>query len=297
MDVRASLLSVAPVTATQFGIFRIAFGAYLAAHFAHLLPYGRELFSNQGTLPDIALSPLGKLFPNVLARWDDPLHVTVFLGALTALSLLFMAGCWRRPVAVLLWYGWACLFNRNPLISNPGIPYVGLLLMLSAVVPASERWIPARLRGREPFQMPGWAFHTAWILMAVGYTYSGLVKLQSPSWIDGSALWHVLNNPLARDGLFREVALSLPMPVIRGMTWGALALEIGFLPLAVWRVTRPLAWAGAVSMHLGIVTLVSFADLTLGMLMLHLYTFYPRWLDLARTRIAILRGPRRLATT
>jgi hypothetical protein len=49
------------------------------------------------------------------------------------------------------------------------------------------------------------------------------------------------------------------------------------LPLAVWRWTRPLIWFAMVVMHLGIMTLVSFADLSAGMLMLHFFTWDSRW--------------------
>jgi hypothetical protein len=286
VDIRAGLLSVAPVSARQFAIFRVAFGAYLAVHFAHLIPWGAELFSREGTLADASVSPLHGVFPNVLAVWDTPAAVTTFLSALVVLSLLFSAGVGRRVAAVLLWYGWACLFNRNPLISNPGIPYVGLMLLLTALIPAGEDWRMGSRRDasapRPAFEMPAWVFLTAWVLMAAGYTYSGIVKLFSPSWLDGSALWHLLNNPLARDSWMRDLHLGLPMFVVRLMTWGALAAEIAFLPLALWRVTRPLAWFTLLVMHLGIVMLVSFADLTAAMLMLHLFTFDARWAAGAR---------------
>ena len=48
---------VAPVTARQFAWFRIIFGAYLAIHFAHLVPWGAELFSRQGVIPGANLEP------------------------------------------------------------------------------------------------------------------------------------------------------------------------------------------------------------------------------------------------
>lgn len=283
MDLRASLLKIAPVSALQFGLFRVAFGAYLAVHFAHLIPWGAELFGRTGTLGDPSVSPLHGVFPNVLTLWDSPPQVTVFLVAMVVLSLLFAAGVWRRVAAVLLWYGWACLFNRNPLISNPGIPYVGLMLLLSSLVPATER-LRFQLRSRhdERFAMPYWVFGAAWVLMAVGYSYSGVVKLMSPSWLDGSALWHLLNNPLARDGFARDIALQMPMPLIRIATWGALAAEVLFLPLALVSRVRPFAWAALLGMHLGIVMLVSFADLTAGMLMLHFFTWDGRWTDQLR---------------
>src|SRR5690242_4514244 len=116
---------VAPVSSNQFGIFRIFFGAYLLIHFLYLLPYAAELFSREGVLPRADMNALFGIFPNILAVWDSPYAVTGFVGWMAVLSGLFMLGIRRRWVSLFLWYGWACLFNRNNLISNPSLAYVG----------------------------------------------------------------------------------------------------------------------------------------------------------------------------
>lgn len=269
--------AVAPVTASQFAWFRVIFGAYLAVHFAHLIPWGQELFSRQGVLPDAHLNPTHGILPNILAWWDTPAFVTAFLLALVVLSVLLALGVARHAAAGLLWYGWACLFNRNVLISNPSIAYVGLLLALTMLVPAREPRPFGRQSAAGDFYVPAGVYWAAWWLLAAGYTFSGLVKLSSPSWIDGSALWHVLQNPLARDGMFRDLVLGAPAWTLRMLTWSALVLEISFLPLALSRRTRPLIWFAMVCMHVGIMSLVSFADLSAGMLMVHLFTLDSGW--------------------
>src|SRR5262249_20173935 len=115
-------------------------------------------------------------------------------------------------------------------------------------------------------------------LMAVGYTYSGYTKVVSPSWINGSAIGLVLNNPLARPGLVRDILLALPAPVLHVVTWGLLGVELSFAPLALSRRLRPWAWMVMLLMHLGLMTVISFADLSMGMVMLHLFTFNPAWI-------------------
>lgn len=278
MDFRARLYEIAPVTGRQFAIFRIALGAYLAVHFARLVPWGGELFSSKGVLPSASLNPIHGILPNVLAWLDSPTFVVAFLVALVACSVLFAAGVARRAMAIALWYGWACLFNRNVWIGNSAIPFIGLLLLLTACVPATEPW-----RFRQPqkdpydFYVPRMVWVAAWVLMAVGYSFSGIVKLYSPSWVDGTAVAHLLNNPLSRPGFARDIALGLSPGAIKAMTWGLLGLEALFLPLSLWRVTRPFAWGAMVVVHVVFATLLSFADLTAGMLILHLFTFDPRW--------------------
>ena len=115
--------------------------------------------------------------------------------------------------------------------------------------------------------------------MALGYSYSGYTKLISPSWLDGTALVRVLENPLARPGFVRELILDLPAGVLQLATWGALGLELAFAPLALIRRLRPWLWGAMLAMHLGLIVVIDFADLSLGMVMLHLFTFDPAWLQ------------------
>ncbi len=263
------------MSAWQFTLFRIVFGSYLAAHFLHLAPWAGELFGKDGVMPDPALNPAHGLFPNPL---DLPLSggvLTAITVGLAVVSLLFAAGQWRRTAAVVLWFGWTALFHRNNLIANPSLPYVGLLLVLTLLVPTGEPW--SRGPRNTDWAMPKWVFRSAWILMAAGYTFSGITKLPSESWTDGSAMRFLLENPLARPGWIRDLMLALPDGVLRLMTWGTLAAELLFLPLALWSRSRPWIWLTLVGMHLGILAVVDFADLSLGMLMLHLFTFDPAW--------------------
>ena len=256
---------VKAISPWQFTVFRIALGLYLIQHFAYLIPWGPEIWSDEGVLADATLNFTHGVLPNPLEWLDSPAFVTGFLVVLLALSGTFTVGFFRRTSAVLLWYGWACLFNRNNFISNPGIPYIGLILLLSAAVPLGEALSVSRRKDNEPWTFPAWVFRTAWILLAVGYTFSGLDKLlTSPSWQDGSAMLHLINNPLARPGPARDLALAMPAWMLQAATWTSLALEVLFLPLCFFRSSRLFAWTVILGMHFGILLVVDFADLTSG---------------------------------
>jgi hypothetical protein len=124
-------------TGGQYSIYRAIFGGYLCVHFASLMPWGHELFSRVGLLPNPWESPLARLFPNILDVWDSPGFVQFLLVAAAAASLLFAAGWWDRTAAILLWYLGACFVGRNPLIANPALPYVGWLLLAHGFLPAA----------------------------------------------------------------------------------------------------------------------------------------------------------------
>jgi predicted DCC family thiol-disulfide oxidoreductase YuxK len=265
-----------PMSPWQFTWFRIFFGSYLAVHFLQLAPWAGELFGTSGLLPDTRLNPTHGIFPNPL---DLPLTDTFLSTAtlcLAAVSLLFAAGIWRKPAALFLWFGCTALFHRNNLIANPSLPYVGLLLILTLLIPGGEPW--SRGPRNAFWQMPKWVFRTAWILMAIGYSFSGFTKLSSASWIDGSAIRYLLDNPLARPGWACDALLGLPDSLLSLMTWGTLAVELLFAPLALWSRSRPWIWLALVALHIGIIAVIDFADLSLGMLMVHLFTFDPAWL-------------------
>jgi|SRR5580704_5908883 predicted DCC family thiol-disulfide oxidoreductase YuxK len=267
-------------TLGQFLIFRVTFGLYLLYHFLGLLPWGPELFSSRGVLPQGTMSPLFHLFPNVFLLWDSPLFVQACLLAAGIFSLFLTIGKFDRVMAILIWYLWACFYGRNPLISNPSLPFIGWLLLAYALIPSlSDRKELASTReDTGPWKMPGDIFAAAWILMALAYSYSGYCKLISPSWMDGNALHHVLNNPLARDTVVRTSLLALPAWSLKAATWTTLFLELGFAPLALFQRLRPFLWVAMVVLHLGLLALVNFSDLTIGMLMLHFFTFDPAWI-------------------
>ena len=273
-------------TGGQYSVYRVVLGAYLLQHFAGLLAWGPELFSSEGMLADAALSPLYPLFPNVLFALDSPIVVTLLLGLAAITAVLFAAGFKDRACALVLWYLWACLFTRNPLIQNPSLPFIGWLLIAHSVLPRAPygSW---DARGRaDPgagWQLPDGIYAAAWIVMAIGYSYSGYTKLVSPSWVDGSAIARILDSPLARPSFVRDLALALPTPVLQLMTWGGLALELLFAPLALVRRVRPWLWLAMLGLHLNLMVLIDFADLSFGMVILHAFTFDPSWLRARRS--------------
>ncbi len=243
-------------------------GIYLVTHFVYLIYFAQELFGSSGMLP-AHLSPTYGYFPNILNFTTPEWLPTAFVVMLTVLSFLVVFGTEKKWVYLLLWFGWACLLNRNPLIRNPGMPYVGwLLLAFSVLFP---------IKNKEDFKLDRWVFWGAWSLLAVGYTLSGIDKLQSISWQNGTAIDHLLTNPLARDyWLTHFIQKQNWMHPL--MTYLSLAMEILFLPLALSKRTRPWIWLGLVLMQLNILLVVDFADLTFGMLMFHLFVFDPNWI-------------------
>ena len=270
-----------PITAGHYGLIRVLLGIYLVVHFLQLIPYGTELFSSEGLLP-AELSPLIGILPNLLAVYDSPLVVTLLLvsGVLCGVSITL--GMYDRVCGLLAAVVIAWLFARNPLIANPSMPVVGWMLVVNAILPRgaysqfSARGQPERW-ARWFYPRPIWI--AGWVLLAVAYSYSGYTKLLSPSWIDGSAIRTVLENPLARDHFWRLILLDLPPVFLSLLTWAVLVIELLFIPLCFWAFTRKWAWLSMLMIQLGFLFFLDFADLTFPMLLIHALTFDRRWLD------------------
>jgi hypothetical protein len=269
-------------TVRQLKIFQLLFGSYLTIHFAQLVPHATELFGRAGMIADPQWSPTYGYFPNILHFIDySTAFLTVFLISLTCLSALFAVRLIApRFIAFLLWYGWACLLNRNVFISNPGIPYVGLLLLAFSLITFEKQKKDST--GDKELELSSqvfpWLYWGGWTLYALGYTISGLHKLQSASWIDGSALRHVLQSPLSRDNALCHLLLDMNPLVLQTSTWASLIVEITFLPFGLFYHTRKLYWFAFLALHLGVLLVVNFTDLTLGILTMHFFLFDPRWI-------------------
>jgi predicted DCC family thiol-disulfide oxidoreductase YuxK len=253
-------------------VFRTIFGLYLAVHFFMLMPYAWELFSNQGMIPRVQELPTYPFFPNLLFVMDQSWFVTGFLGLLGFLSLGLVTGKFPKLIPLLLWYGWACLVTRNVFIRNPGMPYVGWMLLAMPFIPQVNKNSNA-----QNWQIPKPLFTTAWILLAVGYTLSGIHKLSSPSWVDGTAILRLTENPISRPTIFSGLMAGMPVWFLKINAWFALFLEVSFAFFAIFKRTRPWIWFLLVGMHLNIMLVVDFVDLTFGMILIHLFTFDQRW--------------------
>jgi predicted DCC family thiol-disulfide oxidoreductase YuxK len=267
------------VTAAHYSLIRVLIGGYLFVHFLHLLPYGTELFSSEGLLP-AELSPLLGIIPNPLIGYDVPYFISVLLISGAASGFLIALGVFDRVssiVAVVL-LGW--LYARNPLIANPSLPVVGWMLVAHACLPVGAY---GKLSSRNhPEQWLNWSYPqqiwiAAWVLLAVAYTYSGYTKMLSSSWVDGSAIRLVLENPLARDHILREYFLDLPQIFLQFLTWAVMIIELLFVLFCFWEFTRKWAWIAMLGIQLGFLVFLNFADLTFPMLLIHALTFDRRW--------------------
>ena len=270
-------MSGVAVSGHQFALFRALLGVYLLCHFVGLMPHAIEMFGDEGMFASQEMLPTLGAFPNLFSLSGSASMVYSVIGFGCVCATLLTLGVARRGVALCLWVVWLSLFNRNPFISNPSLHFIGLALLILAALPYGE---PLAYReSADRWHVPEWVSTAGLYMLMLGYTVSGLHKLTASSWVEGTALTHVLNLPIARDALLREVMLALPEGLTKLATWSALGMEILALPLTLITFTRRWIWLGLFSMNLGILCVIDFADLTFGVLLFHLFVFDGRWLS------------------
>lgn len=259
-----------PVTAKQFSLYRFIFGTYLFCHFASIFQDAHELFSNVGILPIASHLPSYGKLPITLFYFDSQQFVMMFMTSLMVASLFIALGMYRRIASAWMLYGWICLYNRNPFIANPSLAYIGWILITFILIGNETK---------TGWKFPKVIYYGYWFITAISYTVSGLHKLQAPSWVDGSALMHVLTGPLARQNFLVDMAISMPS-LTRFMTWVSLTAEIMFLFMGLFKRIRKYYFLLILMFHVGILSTINFTDLTFGMIVAHLYLYDARWIGM-----------------
>jgi hypothetical protein len=173
-------------------------------------------------------------------------------------------GWWTRLATAAAWVLVLSLHTRVPVIINAGDTLLHALLLWAVFLPLGGRWsVDARRRGvRGDGAIPGDtpsavcspASAAILLQMALVYICTGIFKLANGDWWAGTSLYYVMSF----DAYARPAAgWMLQHPeLLRALTWGTLALEIGG-PVAAfcpW-FTGPIRLAVIVSFvlfHLGI---------------------------------------------
>ena len=258
----------------QFSVFRIYLGSYVLFIFLSSLASSADIWSSEGIVPGADLNLTYGVFPNILNHYDSPSQIRIFLFILSFLSILFITGIGRRWTALLLWYGWTCLLNRNNMILNPAIHYTGWLLLACTIIPSGEPW--SFIKGNKEWVMPKLIITGAWIVFATGYFAGGIDKFYSASWMDGTAVKKIMLCPLGYNSNKIFIDL-LPGVFFHFLNWFVIIAEIACLPLAIFSRTRIWSWLMATVLQVGILLTLDITPIVIGMLALHLLIFDKSW--------------------
>lgn len=262
----------APVFALPVDLFRILAGLLSCAYFTAALFETNDI-SGPGGLVDHRLSL--ELFPYTkwsLLQGEIPtgLLKAVFLGAV-AVSAALTAGYRPTLCAAVLYLVAVSTYRLNFLVLyvDDAIFHWTLLWLILLPTGRTLTWRAWRRDGKAAMDrwrsrtVPGLVVRCFLVNLALVYAFSGLWKLTSPMWRDGSALYVILKLPIAWAPQLWDAG-SLPWLKIAGYV--ALVTEPMVVLLLVLSPGRPFKWiivALVTIFHAGIIATlkIPFANL------------------------------------
>lgn len=268
---RAALLSglFAPVDVASLAFFRVAFGALMFWELGRYL--ANDWVGYQYAGPAFRFTYYGF---DWVQPWPDRWIYLHFL-ALQVLALLIAAGYLYRVSTALFFVGFTYIFLLDQANYLNHFYLICLISLLMIFVPAHrafsvDAWMRPRIRSRTA---PAWAL---WILMAqVGlvYFYGGLAKLNG-DWLRGEPMrtWLAGRTDFPLIGRFFTEEWMVYL-----FSYGGLLLDLLVVPFLLWRRTRLVAFAFALSFHLMNVELFNIGVFPWFMIAATLLFFPPWW--------------------
>jgi len=264
---------------SHFLLLRAVLGVYLAAYFACRVPFAAELYGPAGMISDPSANVSSQYLPVLDAPFASEATAQILLLSFAVAGVLFALGIARRTCAILIWLGLMLLVHRNNLTLNIGLSYLGWLILATVLVPTGEGGVwPSRNSGsNREWRFPRTLTYGAWLVFGLSYTFAGFEKIAQPEWLEGSALRHILQQPLSYSWA-SSLAEVAPETLLRAASWSALLCECACLGMIVIAPGRLCAWLSLTAMQLGILLSLDLYDLSLAVLLFHALIFDPSWL-------------------
>lgn len=179
-------------------------------------------------------------------------------------GILLMLGVYTRAASVLTLFLWVSLYVSNPFVGSGGDAVLRMVLLYLCFTDAGRHWsFDERLRERRgelrPW-VPAWlttTVHNVAVVLIIHqvvmvYVASAFWKVQSDKWMGGTAVYYPLQTEAYSPWGDLIHPFSSAAPIVAGATWTAIAIQLFFPVLLLYRPTRALALVVITGMHLGI---------------------------------------------
>lgn len=232
------------------------------------------------------LNPFG-----ILYRYDLPWQLEIWFWGSVVVSLLLVFGLFTRTAFILTYVSIAIFHVRNPYAiygADRVLWATGIfLIFLNMGARCSlDAWI-RKLRGRLVVPtIELWPLKAIQIQFAMIYLYTGLSKLFTERWREGSAVFYSVQT--TTHSFWHGFDYTEYKTLFALMAYATLAIEIGFAFLVFNRKTRPLAIASAACLHFGIDLFMHIRFFSLMMYMGYLAFVEPAAWDHLAARCSVL---------
>jgi len=218
------------ISKSKWHLLNQSLGLYLLYYLIVMIPFLQEIYIKD-------FSSLSSNFIHILTTGWTAQEIYYIVYSLNFLgifcSLLLLRGCPPRWIYIVLFLTQTCFVHINTLTSDPSLHYIGMLLFFLGI---SESRVDKN--SLDQYLIMGWSWYRAlsWIF-AFTMGVSALTKLQSPSWMDGTAIEYILKSPLGKTNFLTSILLE-NLIFLKILTFMTIVIQAASFPLVVLRYER-----------------------------------------------------------
>lgn len=190
---------------------------------------------------------------------DGRLFDLLYLATILA-GFLLMLGWHTRTMTIATLLLWLSMYTTNPFVGSGGDAVLRMVLLYLCFTESGAFWSLDARRGRPAPRLPEWfgtTLHNLAVVLIIHqvvivYVASALWKVQSPVWLDGTAVYFPLQ--VEAYSPWRDLLhpITSAEPIVLAATWVSVAIQLMFPVLLLYRPLRAIALLMITGMHLSI---------------------------------------------
>ncbi|MCS4240137.1 hypothetical protein M2306_001806 [Myroides gitamensis] len=256
-------------------LLRILIGLSLMKDFITYYTHRNFIFDNNGIVSYETYQDIVQYYNLQLLNIDfnQPSHVFIFCLVGFLCSLTFTLGLFPRISAILLFFLLFIFKFRNIYLLDGGDNIITALLPFFFFISSKSLCKPyikiVEKIGIESNyylkKLTAVAIFGIMIQICIVYFFAGLHKLQGEVWLDGTALYYILNTSDFSAYAVNDYITQFPM-LVYALTWSTIVFQLLF-PIFVWfNSTRKIVLLIGILLHLGILVFMRIDNFSFIML-------------------------------
>lgn len=256
-------------------LLRILIGLSLMKDFITYYTHRNFIFDNNGIVSYETYQDIVQYYNLQLLNIDfnQPSHVFLFCLVGFLCSLTFTLGLFPRISAILLFFLLFIFKFRNIYLLDGGdniitalLPFFFFISSKSLCKPYTK--IVEKIGIESNYylkKLTAVAIFGIMIQICIVYFFAGLHKLQGEVWLDGTALYYILNTSDFSAYAVNDYITQFPM-LVYALTWSTIVFQLLF-PIFVWfNSTRKIVLLIGILLHLGILVFMRIDNFSFIML-------------------------------
>ena len=256
-------------------IFRVIMGILILKDFIIYFFNRRFLFSNSGIMSYETYTDIVEYYHLDLLYLDFNREINIFLFFSLGIlfSTTFILGIFTRISSIILFFLLLLFKIRNIYLLDGADNVISVVLPFFVFIDSysfydfyERKTRPIKNRFEPYLNITSYWFSIAMMLqIGIIYFFASLHKLQGEVWLDGTALYYILNSDdFSASSL--NALLTSSLFLVKFFTWFTIVFQLTFPFLVFYRKTKYIALLLGIFFHIGIFVLMRIDNFSLIML-------------------------------